>query len=227
MVCTSLPLVLYSSDRQLNILIYRSGNHSLPITPVTPTFPTIKDNAPRLPPHLRWKEKLSPKTPDVAGGEPGSSQAASRASIAAEQMSPPLESAAERSRIKEQARLDTRTGVAKVKGPRGEEVPLQKYEGSDTRNATLASAKLDKPFSCPITDCAAGYHTKDELLKHKYNRHEYCKRCKLWFENKYMLHIHKVEAPAHIICAVCSVEFYTGAARDAHTKQVRFSDPFE
>ena len=199
------------------------GNPSLPITPVTPEFPKTKENTPvaqRLPPHLRWKEKLSPKTQEDDVGQPEPSQTTSQANYAAGQASPPHDSTAERSRVKEQARLDIRTGVAKVKGSKEEEIALPKYEGSDIRNATLATAKDDKPFPCPFKDCPAGYPTKEKLLEHEQDCHEYCKKCKLWFENYYMLYLHKIEAPVHIICVICNVEFYTGTARDAHVRQV-------
>ena len=188
---------------------------------MTPALPPIKESATqRLPPHLRWKESLSPKPQDITTNAPGPSKTHPQIQVAIEQTSPPQESAAERSRLKEQARLESRTGVVKTKGPKGEDTPLPKYEGSDTRNATLASAKLGKPFPCRIIDCPAGYQTKEELHKHRYDCHKYCKRCKLWFENNYMLHLHKLEAPIHIICAICSVEFWTPTALDAHVKQV-------
>ena len=185
--------------------------------------PANKENA-HLPPHLRWtgKEKGAQSSKTLASKEsaPGNSRLGSHTKATEERVSLTHQSPAETSRIKEQARLADRTGVAKAKALKAEEIEVAKYEGYDTRNATLAKAKVDKPFPCPITDCPAGYLTKSELHRHQDDRHQYCTKCKTWFENMYMLHIHKVEDSSHVVCQICSVDFWTNEALEGHVKQV-------
>lgn len=97
-----------------------------------------------------------------------------------------------------------------------------------------AAQKLDEPinparaFPCTFADCEEAFPSETLLMRHKaspMSGHDYCKICKLDFEDDAAFHLHKMESEAHITCSICSEDFKSegGLKRHGHQASCRCS----
>lgn len=91
-----------------------------------------------------------------------------------------------------------------------------------------AAKKPDEPvnpkraFPCTFADCEEAFPTEALLLKHKaspMSGHDFCKLCKLDFEDDAAFHLHKMESEAHITCSICSEDFKSEGGLKRHGLQ--------
>lgn len=88
-----------------------------------------------------------------------------------------------------------------------------------TSNAPVNPARA---FPCTFADCEEAFPTESLLLKHKaspMSGHDYCKICKLDFEDDAAYHMHKMESEAHITCSICSEDFKSEGGLKRHGLQ--------
>ncbi|MCJ1423836.1 hypothetical protein MMC29_001721 [Sticta canariensis] len=88
-----------------------------------------------------------------------------------------------------------------------------------------AAQKLDEPinparaFPCTFADCQEAFPSETLLMRHKaspMSGHDYCKICKLDFEDDAAFHLHKMESEAHITCSICSEDFKSEGGLKRH-----------
>lgn len=99
-------------------------------------------------------------------------------------------------------------------------VKLRTGDAAEWTQQTEAPLKMGKAYPCPWETCALGFETLKLLKKHKLDRHDYCKKCDLDF-NDFQHHLdHKIGSPNHITCPVCGEDFKSSGGRDAHIRAV-------
>lgn len=91
-----------------------------------------------------------------------------------------------------------------------------------------SAAKQDEPvnparkYKCTFADCMEAFPSEALLLRHKaspMSGHDYCKTCKLDFEDDAAYHLHKMESEAHITCSICSEDFKSEGGLKRHGLQ--------
>ena len=86
--------------------------------------------------------------------------------------------------------------------------------------AVAKSAKHDSNFPCTYDDCGRGFAKEKDLKDHKDEEHEWCRVCKMDFQDFDELLEHKKYSDRHICCLVCGEDFRSEAGRDKHQRQV-------
>jgi hypothetical protein len=88
------------------------------------------------------------------------------------------------------------------------------------------SAKFDSPFPCTYANCTRGFVKEKDMIRHKVENHDYCRVCKIDFEDDGALLRHKINSEDHICCVVCGEDFRSASGRDRHQRQVRSDSPY-
>lgn len=101
--------------------------------------------------------------------------------------------------------------------------------GGEDTSRKPAAQKPDEPinpakaFPCTFTDCGEAFPSETLLMRHKaspMSGHDYCKICKLDFEDDAAFHLHKMGSEAHITCSICSEDFKSEGGLKRHGLQV-------
>ncbi|KAL2037468.1 hypothetical protein N7G274_009749 [Stereocaulon virgatum] len=86
------------------------------------------------------------------------------------------------------------------------------------------SAKDDSNFPCTYKDCDRGFAKEKDLKDHKDEEHEWCRLCKMDFEEFDDLLEHKIYSERHICCAICGEDFRSEGGRDKHQRQMHATE---
>lgn len=78
------------------------------------------------------------------------------------------------------------------------------------------TAKMSKSHPCPYDNCLLGFDNITALIRHKTERHDYCKKCSMDFKDFQDYLNHKIESSEHITCPVCGEDFRSSGGRDKH-----------
>ncbi|MCJ1229729.1 hypothetical protein MMC12_006399 [Toensbergia leucococca] len=85
--------------------------------------------------------------------------------------------------------------------------------------------KDTKHIPCTFPNCNAKFASLVLLKRHKNERHDYCKRCDLDFEDDAAYLKHKIfDIENHITCCICSEDFHSEGGRDRHFRQAHAAD---
>ena len=111
--------------------------------------------------------------------------------------------------------------------PSASSAPTSKPSKDDSKSSlkmnagiVAKSAKDASNFPCTYKDCIRGFAKEKDLKDHKDEEHEWCRLCKMDFEEFDDLLEHKIYSERHICCAVCGEDFRSEGGRDKHQRQV-------
>ena len=95
-------------------------------------------------------------------------------------------------------------------------------ESLEVKPSDKASVTTSKGACCTYANCKAAFKTVAQMKSHKADRHDYCSKCDMDFEDDDALLRHKIGSDwaLHITCPVCGEDFRSTGGKDRHVQLV-------